>query len=372
MFNDLDLYNKKYKKKAIKSIAKALDENNFIFGNTIKKLENKLSKFTGSKYVCTVGSGTDALLISLLALELKKGDEIIIPSFSWLSVLEVVLLLNLKPIFVDSNLDDFNINVGHVQKLLNKKTKAIISTSLFGRTCDLKELKKILPKNIKLIEDGAQNLGSIFEKRNSLNVADISCTSFFPSKNLGSFGDGGAIFTNNRKIYKKILMLRNHGQIKYSITATGPGLNSRLGSIQASVLIEKLGGIKLKINNQIKLYKKYQNFFLKNKIFGFPKIRVNSRIKDAVSMFNLVVRKRNKLINIFKKRKIPFKIYYPKPLYKQYKLKNKIRLKNTEFLCKSVISLPFNDLSEKRFNVIKNHLKKIIINDKKIFFLKII
>ncbi len=370
MLNDLDLYNKKYKRNILKSIIKTIDENNFIFGKEVGKLESKLSKFTGSKYVSTVGSGTDALLLSLLALNLRKGDEIIIPSFSWLSVIEVVLLLNLKPIFIESKLDDFNLDIEHLKRKLSKKTKAVISTSLFGRTCDLKKLRKILPKNIMLIEDGAQNLGSIFEKKNSLNIADISCTSFFPSKNLGSFGDGGAIFTNNLNIYKKIQSLRNHGQVKYSITATGPGLNSRLGSIQASILLEKLKHLKVKIKNQIELYKNYQNFFLKRSIGGYPKVTIKPNTKDALSMFNIIVKDRPRLIKLLKKNKIPYKIYYPLPLYRQYKLKNKIKLNNTEFLCKSIISLPFNDLNKKRFKFIKDKLDEIIRNNKKIFFEK--
>ena len=241
---------------------------------------------------------------------------------------------------------------------------------MFGRTCDLKKLKSLLPKRILLIEDGAQNLGSIFKGKNSLNIADISCTSFFPSKNLGSFGDGGAIFTNDNLLYKKIVMLRNHGQLTYSVTSSGPGLNSRLGSIQATILIEKLKVLDKKIENQIKLYNKYQFFFSKLEVVGFPLIRNHSKIKDAVSTFNLLVKNRSKLIKIFKKKKIPYKIYYPKPLYRQYKLKNKIRLKNTEFLCKSIISLPFNDLSAKRFDLIKNQLREIITNNKKIFFEK--
>ncbi|MDC3008032.1 aminotransferase class I/II-fold pyridoxal phosphate-dependent enzyme [Candidatus Pelagibacter sp.] len=371
MFNDLDLYNKKNKKLILKSVTKTIDKNNFIFDQNVDKLEKRLSKFTGSKYVCTVGSGTDALLLSLLSLNLKKGDEIIIPSFSWLSVVEVVLFLNLKPIFTETNLVNFNLNIEHVKKLISKRTKAIITTSLFGRTCDLEKIKSSLPKKIKLIEDGAQNFGSILNGKSSLNIADISCTSFFPSKNLGSFGDGGAIFTNNNLIYKRIKMLRNHGQLKYSITATGPGINSRLGSIQATVLLEKLKKIKSKITSQIRVYEKYQKFFIKNNIVGFPKIRIKSKMVDALSAFNLVVKNRNKLINIFKKKNIPFKIYYPKPLYDQYNLKYKNKLKNTEFLCNSIISLPFNDLSQKRFNLIKYKLEKIIKKNKKIFFQKV-
>jgi UDP-2-acetamido-2-deoxy-ribo-hexuluronate aminotransferase len=368
--NDLDIYNKNLKKNILVKLKNAVNENNFIFGKNVKKLELLLAKFTGSNFVVSVGSGTDALMLSLISLNLKKGDEIIIPSFSWLSVIEVVLLLKLKPVFVDTNINDFNLDVNHVKRLINNKTKVVISTSLFGRTCNLFELKKFLPKRITLIEDGAQNFGSLYKGKSSLNIADISCTSFFPSKNLGSFGDGGAIFTNNKNINKKLLQLRNHGQVKYSLTSSKPGLNSRLGSLQATILIEKLKKIKSKIINQISFYKKYQNFFSKNEISGFPEIRNTAVIRDSYSTFNILVKKREILIKDLKKHKIPFKIYYPKPLYNQYNLKKKIRFKNTEFLCKSIISLPFNDISKKRFtNVIKS-LKKIIQNNKKIFFEK--
>lgn len=370
MLNDLDLYNKKYQKKIIRVISKTIKKNNFIFGKEVKIFENKLSKFTGSKYVCTVGSGTDALLISLLSLNLKQGDEIIIPSFSWLSVIEVVLLLKLTPKFVETNINDFNLDIEHLKKIISKKTKVVISTSLFGRTCKLDKLKKILPKSIFLIEDGAQNFGSKYKKKNSLNIADISCTSFFPTKNLGSFGDGGAIFTNNKDIYNKILILRNHGQIKYSYTSNKVGLNSRLGSLQASILIEKLKKINFKLQNQIKLYKRYEKFFHKNNIIGFPDFRNNKIYKDAYSNFNILVKKRDLLINELKKRKIPYKIYYPKPLYSQYNLKRQKKLKNTEYVCKKIISLPFNDLSKKRNNDTLKKLQKIISRKKGIFFEK--
>lgn len=368
--NDLDIYNNNLKKNILIKLRNTINENNFIFGKSVKKLELLLAKFTGSKFVISVGSGTDALMLSLISLNLKKGDEIIIPSFSWLSVIEVVLFLKLKPVFVDTNINDFNLDVNHVKKLINSKTKVVISTSLFGRTCNLFELKKILPKRIKLIEDGAQNFGSIYKRKNSLNIADISCTSFFPSKNLGSFGDGGAIFTNDKNINKSLVQLRNHGQIKYSLTSMKPGLNSRLGSLQATILVEKLKKIKSKIISQINLYKKYQNFFSKNKISGFPEIRSNSAIKDSYSSFNILVKRREIIIKYFKKYKIPYKIYYPKPLYNQYNLKKNIRFKNTEFLCKSIISLPFNDISEKRFSKVIKSLKKIIQNNRKIFFEK--
>ena len=370
-FNDLDIYNRYFHKLILKNIRIEIKKNNFIFSKTVKRFENILAKKVGSKYSLTTGSGTDSLILSLLSLNVSRGDEIIIPSFSWLSVLESVLIVGATPIFVDSDIKSFNLDVIDVKKKITSKTKAVISTSLFGRTCELDLLKKYLPKKIFLIEDGAQNFGSLYRGKNSLNFADISCTSFFPTKNLGSFGDGGAIFTNNKKVIERVYKLRNHGQKKYSIASIDkPGLNSRIGSIQSSILIQKIKKIKYKISKQNKLYKNYQKFFLKNKISGFPLFRNNFEIKDSCSSFNIIVKKRAKLINKFRKEKVPYKIYYPKPLYSQYNLKKKLKLVNTEFLCKSIISLPYNDMSSIRFNLVLNKLQKIINEDRKIFFEK--
>ena len=161
---------------------------------------------------------------------------------------------------MDTDIKSFNLDVIDVKKKITSKTKAVISTSLFGRTCELDLLKKYLPKKIFLIEDGAQNFGSVYKGKNSLNFADISCTSFFPTKNLGSFGDGGAIFTNNKKVIDRVYKLRNHGQKKYSIASIDkPGLNSRIGSIQSSILIQKIKKIKYKISKQNRLYKNVRN-----------------------------------------------------------------------------------------------------------------
>ena len=370
-FNDLDIYNRYFHKLILKNIRIEIKKNNFIFSKTVKRFENILAKKVGSKYSLTTGSGTDSLILSLLSLNVSRGDEIIIPSFSWLSVLESVLIVGATPIFVDSDIKSFNLDVIDVKKKITSKTKAVISTSLFGRTCELDLLKKYLPKKIFLIEDGAQNFGSLYRGKNSLNLADISCTSFFPTKNLGSFGDGGAIFTNNKKVIERVYKLRNHGQKKYSIASIDkPGLNSRIGSIQSSILIQKIKKIKYKISKQNQLYKNYQKFFLKNKISGFPLFRNNFEIKDSCSSFNIIVKKRAKLINKFRKEKVPYKIYYPKPLYSQYNLKKKLKLVNTEFLCKSIISLPYNDMSSIRFNLVLNKLQKIINEDRKIFFEK--
>jgi UDP-2-acetamido-2-deoxy-ribo-hexuluronate aminotransferase len=370
MLNDLDIYNRSLNKKILKKLELVINENNFIFGDSVKKLENNLIKLTKSKYVITVASGTDALFLSLLCLNLKKKDEIIIPSFSWLSVLEVVLILGLKPVFVDTNIDDFNSNIDSIEKKISKNTKVIISTSLFGRSNNLFKLKRICAnKKITLIEDAAQNFGSKIRNKDSCTIADISCTSFFPSKNLGCYGDGGAIFTNNKKFDKKIRLLRNHGQKKYNESDL-VGVNSRIGTLQSAVLLEKLKDFKNKKKKQQNLYKKYDQFFSSYKIIGYPKIRNNKNFNDAVCQFSLIVKKRASFIKHLKKNKINFKIYYSKPLYKQFNLNTKVNFKNTEFISKHIISLPFNDLSLSRFSKVIFALKKIIKLDKGIFFEK--
>ena len=198
-----------------------------------------------------------------MSLNLNKDDEVIIPSFSWLSVLEVVLLLGLKFKFVDTCLKSFNLDIKSLKKTINKNTRVIISTSLFGRSIDLIELKKICKKNqIILIEDGAQNFGSKIGNLSALNIADLTCTSFFPSKNLGCYGDGGAIFTNKKSLAVKLKKLRNHGQSKYNESRL-VGINSRLGSLQASILIEKLKDINNKKINKFFCIKNMKNFLTK-------------------------------------------------------------------------------------------------------------
>ena len=372
MLNDLDIYNRSLNKEILVELKKNIKENNFIFGKSVQKFESKLSNYTKSKYSITVGSGTDALLLSLMSLNLNKDDEVIIPSFSWLSVLEVVLLLGLKFKFVDTCLKSFNLDIKSLKKTINKNTRVIISTSLFGRSIDLIELKKICKKNqIILIEDGAQNFGSKIGNLSALNIADLTCTSFFPSKNLGCYGDGGAIFTNKKSLAVKLKKLRNHGQSKYNESRL-VGINSRLGSLQASILIEKLKDINNKKNKQVFLYKKYEKFFNKKNIAGFPSEDTSKKIKfdNMYCQFSILVKNRKKFIKLLKKNKIDYKIYYSKPLFKQFNIKQNYKLKNTEYICDKIISLPFNDISIKRQKKVFTVLDKIIKLNQGIFFEK--
>mgnify|MGYP006075566651 CR=1 FL=1 len=364
-FNDLDILNNKILKKIKLRTQKIFKSNNFIFGDEVFELEKKLANITNSNHCVSVGSGTDALLICLLSLKLNKSDEVLIPSFSWLSVVEMVLLVGAKPIFLKTDKNNFNLDINYIKKKINKNTKAIISTSLFGRTVDLIKINKICKRNkITHIEDAAQNFGSKINNIDACSIADMTCVSFFPSKNLGCFGDGGAIFTNSKKKEKIFQLLRNHGTEKYS-KGEIVGLNSRIGTLQAGIILEKLNYFDKQINLQRGIYKNYQNFFNSKNIKGFP-IMIKGD-QNAYSHFNLIVKNRKKLILYLLKFKVPYKIYYSRPLYKQYNLKNKFKCNVTEEISKNIISLPFNSIDFKRHEKVLKIFDKIITTDRNIF-----
>ena len=230
------LNNNKIKKK----ISNVIDSKNFILGKEVNVLEKRLSNFVNSKYTITVSSGTDALLISLLSLKLKKNSEVITPAFSYISSAEVIERAGLKPIFCDVEPNTALIDVNKMETLINKNTSCIIIVSLFGQIPDVEALKKIKKKfNLPIIEDGAQSFGSSYKNLRSGSIFDIGCTSFFPTKSLGCYGDGGSIFTSSKSIYLYAKQIRQHGQKKKYLFDIN-GLNARLDTIQAAVLLEKL------------------------------------------------------------------------------------------------------------------------------------
>jgi len=368
-FFDIDLQYKKFKKKINFNVLKTLQSTQFILGKEVRKFEKKISIISKSKYAVGTSSGTDSLLIALLAIGIKKGDEVITTSFSWLSVAEVIILIGAKPIYVDININDFNIKYEEVSKKINKKTKAIITTSLFGYPCELDKLKKIANKNkVKLIEDSAQSFGAKISGKPLSNYADITCYSFFPSKILGAYGDAGGIVTNEKKIYKKIIAIRNHGQRKYGISNKFIGLNARIDEIQASVLNTKVKIYKEEIKKRKKVVNKFIKLLSDNGITGYTKVEKNKF--HVYGQFSLLVKKRKFFINFFMKKGISTKIFYPQPLYKQYMQKLSIRKKQTEFCCKHIVSIPINIYSNKRFNRVYNCLKSLIKKNDNIFFKK--
>ncbi len=346
-FIDINTEYKIFKKDIDFSLKKVINKSNFILGPEVKKLESKLKNFTGSKYCVTTSSGTDGLLLALKALNLKENDEVIIPDFAYVSPAEVAALLKLKIKFVDVDYDTFLIDPMKLKKKITKKTKVIIVVSLFGQCPDFSKIKDLIKNTgIILIEDAAQSFGAKYKNLNSCNIADISVTSFFPTKTLGSFGDGGAVFTNKKKIFQKIFFLRNHGQTKKKYIHNYVGLNARLDTIQAAILLVKINKIKklLRLRNL-----KAKNYFSKlkdNKKIILPKIMKNNY--SSFAQFTIKTKYRKKLINIFNYYKIPFTIYYPKVLSEQKPYKQKNINNVSKILSKHSISLPFSPWLNKK------------------------
>ncbi len=342
-FNDLKSQYRLLKKDINLNINKVLNHGQYILGPEVSELEAKLSKKIKSKHCITVSSGTDALLIALMSLGIKRGDEIITSAFTYISTIEVIALLGAKPILVDINSYDFNINPYLIEKKISKKTKAILPVSLFGMPVDMGIINNIAKKNgnIPVIEDGAQSFGAIYKQRYSCNLSLIGCTSFFPSKPLGCYGDGGAVFTNNSTLAKKIRMLRQHGQGKIKFHHDMVGLCARMDTIQSAVLLSKLKTFDQETLNRIKVAEIYNNFF---DSVGIPYLRDKKNIKCIYSQYPIIVEDRKKLIKLFKKNDIPFAIYYPKMIHDQLPYKNLIKnkLDQSKVATNKIINLPIS------------------------------
>jgi len=342
-FNDLSRQQNKIYSNIQKSISRVLKHGKYIMGPEISELENKLSSFVNSKYCITVSSGTDALLISLMALNIKKDDEIITSPFSYFATSEIILMLGAKPIYVDIDQSTLNIDVTQVENKISKKTKAIMPVSIFGQCAELSKLEKIAKKHkIYLIEDAAQSFGATHNGKKSCNFGDIGCTSFFPSKPLGCYGDGGACFTNNLLLAKRIKKLRIHGQYKSNHHSL-IGTNARLDTIQAAILLEKFKLFEKEIKLRKKIANNYNKLILENcSNIKIPHILNNN--ESVYAQYTVLVKNRSKVISNFKKNNIPYSIYYPLPAYKQKIFLNKdsTRLKNVEKITKEVFSIPMH------------------------------
>lgn len=239
-FIDLNKQYQLHKSSIQKRINAVLDHGQYIMGPEVFELEEKLADYVGTKHCIGVSSGTDALLISLMALGIESGDEVIVPAFSFIATAEAVALLGAKPVFIDIDSNTYNITAKYIEPAINEKTKAIIAVSLYGQCPEFDEINKVANRNnIPVIEDGAQSFGATYNRKKSCGLTTLGCTSFFPSKPLGCYGDGGAIFTNDDQLAEEIKKIRIHGQEK-RYYHTRIGLNGRLDTLQAAILLEKL------------------------------------------------------------------------------------------------------------------------------------
>lgn len=328
----------------------------FINGKLVNTFSENLAKYVGVKHVIPCANGTDALQIALMALELKAGDEVIVPAFTYVATAEVIALLNLVPVMVDVMPDDFSINLTEVKNAITSKTKAIVPVHLFGQCAGMEELLAIAKEhNLYVVEDTAQAIGAkyIF-KDGSIHQAGtmghIGTTSFFPSKNLGCYGDGGAIFTNNDAIATRLKMMANHGQSKkYQHDVIG--VNSRLDTLQAAIL-----DIKLKHLDEYCAARNAVADFYDAQLKNIPGITIPTRVSNSTHVFHQYTmkisdNKRDELKAFLQDNGIPSMVYYPFPLHIQKAYQSdrfpKGSLQVSEELCENVLSLPIHTEMEK-------------------------
>jgi len=355
------------------SFDRILDNAQFINGPDVNEFANSLANYLGAKHVIPCANGTDALQIAMMALDLKPGDEVITPSFTYIATTEVVGLLRLKPVFVDVNPKTFNMEPSAIKKAITAKTKAIVPVHLYGQSCDMDAIWKIAKEyDLYIIEDNAQAIGSDYTTKSGKvmktgTIGHIGCTSFFPSKNLGCYGDGGAISTNDDKLADKMRMIASHGQSKRYYHDL-VGCNSRLDTLQAAVLNAKLKRLDSYIQARREAAKVYDDAFaaIKEIITPFrdPKSthvfhQYTLQLADGVN--------RDEMVNYLAEQAIPSMIYYPVPAHKQKMFKTLETscgdLSVTDDLTKRVISLPMHtELDSEQQTYIINHVKKFIQN----------
>ena len=347
-FIDLKKQQKLIRENIDKSIAGVLDSGQYILGKEVSVLEESLSKFSGSSNCIGVASGTDALLLALLALEIGPGDEVITSPFTYFATAESISLIGARPIFVDIDCHTFNIDEEKIEEKINANTKAIMPVSLFGQCSNMDYVNELANSNgLSVIEDAAQSFGSAYKGKKSCNLSTIGCTSFFPSKPLGGYGDSGACFTNDEELAIKIRKLSTHGQDqKYHHSLIG--VNARMDTIQAAIIIEKLKLFEAEIISRQKIARNYDlKIKEKSKLKGLE-ITVPSISKDNESVFaqyTIKTKYRDKVIESMKKSQIPYAINYPMPIYRQKAYTSemaKVECKNAEKICSEVISLPMH------------------------------
>ena len=362
---DLNGQYRKIRWQVNREIKKVINSSSFINGPIVKDFQNNLQEYLNVRHVIPCANGTDALQIALMALDLKRGDEIITTNFSFASTIEVILLLGLKPVVIDIEPKSFNINPNLIQDKITERTRAIIPVHLFGQSCRMEEILEIANKNnLQVIEDNAQALGSSYrfsnsEKQMCGTIGDIATTSFFPSKNLGCYGDGGAIFTNSDNLAYKMRGIVNHGMYE-RYYHDEIGVNSRLDSIQAAIL-----NVKLKYLDKYNKRRQEAASLYNASFDGIDEIEVPFVESDIDShvyhQYTLKINngKRDELANHLQKNKIPFGIYYPLGFHEQKAYKQEFISDNdfpeTNKVKDQVISLPMHtELTKKQIKFISN------------------
>ena len=357
------------------NIQAVLDDGHYIMGAAVSELEKELADYIGVKHCITCANGTDALSLALMAWDIKSGDAVFVPSFTFYATAEVVSLIGATPIFIDSDPRTFNIDVIHLRSMIENVIKegkltprAIIPVDLFGQPAEYEEIMKIAKDyNLLVLEEGAQGFGGSINGKKACSFGDISTTSFFPAKPLGCYGDGGAVFTDSDVDYEKLVSLRVHGKGSYKYDNVRVGLNSRLDTLQAAILLPKLHAfIDYELNSRNEIADIYNHEL--NDIVITPLVKEN--MQSSWAQYTILLndeQERNELQQYLKSKGIPSMIYYPKPLHMQSVYKDHIvyseDLKNAENLSRKCLSLPMHPYLEREqiitvCNEIKLYLQK--------------
>jgi len=363
------LYNK-IKPEIDQAIQQVIDNTTFIKGPDVKAFENELAGYLGVKHVIACANGTDALQISLMALDLKPGDEVITPSFTFISTVEVAALLGLKPVIADVDPKTFNIDLASVERSITPRTRAIIPVHLFGQCAPMDELLALARKhNLTVIEDTAQALSASYTFPDGTTckagtMGRIGCTSFFPTKNLGCFGDGGALFTNDTALAERMSAITHHGmRVRCYYDTTG--INSRLDTLQAAVL-----RVKLKYLDAYSAARNHAAQWYDRELAGLPGIETPLRVPYSTHVYHQYTLRlhgidRDALKKHLESKGIPSMVYYPVPAHLQHAFRYLGHAEGdfpvSEMLCKTVLSLPMHtELDEEQLSHITRHIIEFV------------
>jgi len=340
-FIDLRTQQNRIKDKIDAGIQNVLTHGQYILGPEVIELEGKLAAYVGAKHCITCANGTDALQIAQMAFGIGPGDEVITPGFTYIATAETVALLGAKPVYVDVNPKTYNLDVEKLEAAITPRTKAIIPVSLYGQCADFDAINAIAAKyGIPVIEDAAQSFGATYKGRKSCNLSTVACTSFFPSKPLGCYGDGGAIFTNDDELAKVIRQIARHGQDKryHHIRV---GVNSRLDTIQAAILLPKLEILDDEMKARQKVAEVYNQLFSQVSIHTTPYLE--SHNTSAWAQYTIQVDNRAEIQEKLKAQGIPTAVHYPIPLNKQPAVADtNVMLPVGDAIAERVMSLPMH------------------------------
>ncbi len=358
---------KKQEKLHLNKFKDIMNKGDFVLRGEVEKFEKTVAKYLGVKYVVSVNSCTDAILLTLGSLGFKRDTEIISVAHTYVATLSAIKHVAAKPILADIS-DDFNIDPASIEKLITKKTRAILPVHLYGHSCNMSAIMKIAKKyKLLVIEDGAQSFGAKYNNRFVGTFGKAGCFSLHPLKSLGAAGDGGFIVTNDKKLYEKLFRLRNHGQgkrkdgkfLKSRYDIDFFGFCSRLDNLQAAIVNNKIKILEPNIRKRNLIAKKYNKKFRGLPLI-LPKIYEKKKYRDVFNSYVIRTKYQSQLFKFLRKNKIEALINWPKPLYKHKGLKlGKTFLLNTEKICKEIISLPiFPEITESELNFIANTVEK--------------